>query len=126
MCSPALAARQRDFSTPHQHKNICLLIADRKGISFVRFARYLAEKDIVMDNILELSSIEAIKRSAMSNLGVTILPRFAAEHELEAGLLEEIDTHMQNKTITAVYAYHKNKWISSAMERLISLLKENI
>mgnify|MGYP000849835725 CR=1 FL=1 len=126
VCSPAVPMQDRDFISSHQRKKLCLLTDDCKSIFFVMFAQYLSAKDIVMDNIVELNSIEAIKRSVASNLGVAVLPRFTVAAELEAGVLQEMTTAMPVTKITAVFAHHKNKWVSPAMERFIALLRDNI
>lgn len=122
ICCPAF--QKRDFTSAHQRKEVCLLTDDKNSIFFSKFTRYLAERDIVMENLIELGSIEAIKRSVASNVGVAILPKFAVGEELRAGLLDEIETGMEYCKITAIYAYHKNKWFSPAMECFLSLMKE--
>jgi DNA-binding transcriptional LysR family regulator len=73
-----------------------------------------------------LGSVEAIKRSVVSNLGVAYLPRFVVEDELANGTLKELETGISDKKITAICSYHKNKWITPAMELFIRLLKENL
>ena len=87
---------------------------------------YLVEKDIVVDRMMEVGGIEAIKRSVASNLGVAILPRYVVEDELENGMLQEIPTGITGEKITAICVYHKNKWISPAMELFLHLLKEKL
>lgn len=75
---------------------------------------------------MEVGSIEAIKRSVISNLGVAFLPRFVAESELKQGRLQELKTGLDGKKITAVCVYHKNKWITPAMELFMRLSKKLI
>ncbi len=123
ICSPALQREDRDFITPHKRKALCLLTDDKNSIFFTVFSEYLHDKGIIMGNILELGSIEAIKRSVSSNLGVAFLPRFTVEQEITSGILDELVTEIRDPRITAVYSYHKNKWISPAMERFIYLMK---
>lgn len=38
---------------------------------------------------------------------------------------KELELENPNNIMTPIYAYHKNKWISPAMELFIKLLKEN-
>ena len=73
---------------------------------------------------MELGSIESIKRSVISNLGVAYLPRYVVADEIESKSLKILDVKIPNNTITAILAYHKNKWISPAMELFLKLLKD--
>ena len=75
---------------------------------------------------MEIESIEAAKRSVASNLGVAFLPRYSVEKELEQGELIELPLEPSAKNITAVCSYHKNKWITPAMDLFIRLLNEKI
>lgn len=124
ICSPKFKEDNNDFITPHQRKEICLLTDDKDSIFFSMFLRYLFDKDIVINNILELNSIEAIKQSVISNLGIAFLPHFTVEKELNSGVLEEINTEIKNKKITAILAYHKNKQMSPPMKLFTSLLMD--
>ncbi|MMZ66645.1 hypothetical protein D1872_291560 [compost metagenome] len=62
----------------------------------------------------------------MSNLGVAYLPQFTVEEELKNNSLIKFQTELDTQKITAIYAYNKNKWISSSMELFIRLMKELI
>jgi len=124
--APSLSNESVDFLSENQHKNIGLIISDPISIYQQLFDSYLKSKNIILDNVIELWSIEAIKKSVISNLGVAFLPRFAVEEELSEGKLKEIDTGLGKEKINIICAYHKKKWISSAMELFIRLLKENI
>ena len=72
---------------------------------------------------MELWSIESVKRSVMSNLGVAYMPRFTVEDELAAGTLIELETDIENSTFTAIYAYNQNKWQSPAMQLFLDILE---
>lgn len=75
---------------------------------------------------MDLGSIEAIKRCVASHLGISFLPRYVVEGELEKGTLQEAATDLSDCKISAVCTYHKNKWITSAMELFIRLAQEAI
>ncbi len=125
IASPDLDASYCDFVMAHQRKPICLITNDPDSIFQIMFDNYLKEQDIVLDGVLELWSIEAIKRSVVSNLGIAYLPKYVVKDELENGSLQELKTDLSTKTISAICTYHKNKWISPAMELFIRLLNEN-
>lgn len=114
-----------DFCTPNQIKPLCLITNDKRSIFHKIFDNYLKEKNIIIDETMELGSIESIKRSVISNLGVAYLPRYVVADEIESKSLKILDVKIPNNTITAILAYHKNKWISPAMELFLKLLKDN-
>ena len=126
VASSELDGALSDFATPGQRKPLCLILNDGNSIFQEKFRVYLRERDIVPDGIMELGSVEAVKRSVASDLGVACLPRFTVEEELAAGALKEIELDMTDKTITAVCSCHKNKWVSPAMELFMRLLRENL
>ena len=123
--SSALEEMYCDFISEKQHKPLCLITNDRESIFQKLIDNYLEEKEIIMDRIMDLGSIEAIKQSVISNLGIAYLPRYVVENELKNGLLKELKTDLTDKKITAICIYHKNKLISPSLELFIKLLKEN-
>ena len=85
------------------------------------FEQYLREKNIILDHTIELRSIPTIKNLVKNNVGISYLPTFTGEEELGTGELEAIHTDIGDKTITAVCAHHKNKWLSPLMQLFIDL-----
>lgn len=124
--SPEFSSELSDFSTPHQRKKLCQIRNEGEAVFQQVFDRYLQSKDIVLEQKMELGSIEAIKRSVMSNLGVAFLPRFTVIEELNRGMLQEVRADYSESRITALCAYHKNKWVSPAMKLFIQLTKESL
>lgn len=124
VCCPSF--QERDFISEHQRKKVCLLTDSKNSIFLSMFLNYLSEQDIIIESVLELGSIEAIKRSVMSNVGIAILPQFTVISEIKNKTLEVINTKMKNPQITAICAYHKNKWLNPSMKRFISLMKETV
>lgn len=124
VCSPEL--RERDFITKHRRKDVSLITAERDNVYYIMCSRYLSERDIVLNGVLELGSVEAIKRSVASNIGIAALPRFTVEDELAKGELHEIETKMRDRRVSVLCAFHKNKWMSPAMERFILLMKDTL
>lgn len=123
--SPELDPSERDFVTPGQDKKVCLITNDRNSIFQGLFDAYIKERRIGMNARLELGSIEADKQSVADNLGVAVLPAFAAKKEIDAGRVVCLETALAVDSITEVCTYHKNKWITPAMELFIRLLKGN-
>ena len=113
-----------DFITKGQRKDICLLTMDKNSLYHRQFEEYLRKSDITLNGEMELVSTEAIKRSVAGNLGVAYLPRFTVDEELRCGLIRELPVSIENNRITTVCTYHKNKWVTPAIDLFISLLRE--
>ncbi len=121
VASPELKKQYPDFITPDQHIPIPFIINEPNCIFRQIFEKYLREKSILLDHTIELWSIPTIKNLVCNNVGVSFLPRFAVQEELDSGELVEIQTEIANATISAVCAHHKNKWVSPLMQLFIDL-----
>lgn len=122
VAAPELDEKEADFVTPQQRKTVVHIQNDPQALYLKVLNAYLKQKQIVLETGLEVWSIEAVKRSVMSNLGVAFLPRFTVEAELAQGLLKECPMELADETITAICAYSKNKWKSPAMELFLQIL----
>lgn len=123
--SPELDMKEQDFITKGQEKGSCLLTMDRNSLYHKLFYDYLRLSDISLNGEMELGSTEAVKRSVMGNIGVSYLPRFTVAKELEQGILKELSTSIVNGQIGVVCSYHKNKWVTPAMDLFVRLLCDN-
>ncbi|MDR1159260.1 MAG: LysR family transcriptional regulator [Syntrophomonadaceae bacterium] len=123
VASPDFPEQYEDFITENQRKPVNII-----GNEIFRhiLAKYLKNKNIVLDSTIELWSIEAIKKSVASNLGVALVPCFSVEEDIRRGLLKEIKTELGKTTVTALCTYHKNKWINPAMNLFMQLLKSEM
>ena len=75
-------------------------IRDFSGIPFIftghgccyrgMFEREMTEHSVFPHIVLETSSIQVIKESAMSGLGLCVLPEFTVKEEMESGRLVKI------------------------------------
>lgn len=92
----------------------------------VIFCEYLKEKKMFPKDMIELGSIEAVKRSVINNLGIAYMPRHTIKKELKLKELRELPSDISGKVVTVICAYHKNKWLSPAIELFIQLAKEEL
>lgn len=122
--SAAIEEKDKDFVSPNQKKSVCHIQNDPNALYLKIFYQYLRQKNIVLETELEVWSIEAIKRSVISNLGVAFLPYFTVENELLQGLLKEIQTNIEHAEMTAICAYSKGRWQSPAMKLFLQLIDE--
>ncbi|MBL4933515.1 LysR family transcriptional regulator [Clostridium paridis] len=125
VCSPLFEKDAVDFCKSNQKISTSLVINETNCIYRRMLERYFRENNIFLDNTIELWSIETIKKSVASNLGISYLPRFVVEEELENNKLNELKIGCSDAKITAIYSYHKNKWISPAMSLFMQLVRED-
>lgn len=125
VASPSLNDEERDFISSNQKKSVCHIQNDPNALYLKIFNQYLKKKNITLGTELELWSIESIKQSVMSNLGLAYLPRFTVEAELTQGLIHEIEMDQMEGELTAVYAYSKNKWQNPAMSLFLHILDDS-
>jgi len=125
ICSTSVDRKGIDLCKNNQLLETSLITNETECIYRKILEEHLKRYSIGFRDTIELGSIEAIKRCVESDLGITYLPRFTAEFELQCGKLKEIKTPCLDAGITAVCAYHKNKWISPAMTLFTKIVKED-
>ncbi|MCT8977016.1 LysR family transcriptional regulator [Clostridium sp. CX1] len=125
VCSPLLEQDKLDFSKPNQKINTSLIINENESIYRRILENYFCDNNILLHSTIELWSIEAIKKCVASNLGISFLPRFTVEEELNNGKLKELRVGCSDSKITAICAYHRNKWVSPAMSLFMQLVRKS-
>ena len=99
-----------------------LLCRERNSGAFCAFQSAVSQLGYPIEPAWESSSQEALLEAAYLGLGVTILPEKLAKKEVSKNQLAQIhisDFSFQN---TVCLAYHKSKFISSAMQHFINLV----
>lgn len=124
IASPQAGEDACDFVTQGQRKKACLLTVDKSSIYHRILDDYLRKSDIVLSGEVEINSVEAVKRSVASNLGIAFLPSFAVEEEVRRGEVKQLRTNLECSEITSVCIYHKNKWVTPAMSLFFRVLKK--
>lgn len=125
MVSPSFPLEARDFDSKNQIKNCSIINNDPNGVYQAYFKEYLKKKNLqITGQTIELWSIEAIKKSVMSNLGIACLPHFVVAEELKEGKIDEISMKGFDRQVTMISAHHTNKWISPAMALFLKLLEQ--
>lgn len=124
VASPANRRRFPDFDSPDRKLPLPLVINEADCVYRRMLEQYLCRQSILLDYTVELWSIPTIKNLVKNDMGVSILPKFAVQEELDRGELEEIPIHMPSMQITAVCAHHKNKWVSPLMQLFLDLCRD--
>lgn len=121
VASPEVQRSFSDFTTPDQRLSVPFIINETNCVFRQIFERYLRERSIVLDHTIELWSIPTIKNLVKSDVGVSFLPRFTVQEELDRGELVEIPTAIPDTAISAVCGHHKNKWLSPLLQLFLDL-----
>lgn len=119
--SPLLSDTERDFSTPNQTKAFGFIDIEIDGLYRHSLDKMLSERNIALSNDMVLGSIAAIVQCTKMRLGVSVLPAFTVERELEDGQLLKIDGSLTPDNISVVYSYHHHKRLSPAMRYFLEL-----
>lgn len=106
-------------------KHISVVTSDANGVYQRMFEKYLRKNQIVMDDVMNVGSVEAVKACVSTDVGVAALPRFAVAGDLKVGRLAEIESDFSKSTVSAVCTYHRNKHITPAMALFIRVIKEH-
>jgi DNA-binding transcriptional LysR family regulator len=86
--------------------------------------RVFAMQNIRPGNITEFSSVEALKQCVAANMGIGLLPEIVVACELRQGQLKTLTWKGPSLDIGTHILWHKDKWISPAMEAFTQILKK--
>lgn len=93
----------------HSRQPIPLITNDKNGIYQRIMDRWLSQRKIVLENVIELGNTETVKSCVAGDLGIALLPRFAVEPQLADGTLRTVESDFSRESVTAVCSHHKNK-----------------
>ncbi|WP_371362122.1 HTH-type transcriptional regulator GltR [Sporomusa rhizae] len=121
------------FGSPHHRLAACgkvsvsdlsdeTLILGEADCSYRRLLELSMSKEgIRPKSILEIDSVEIIRQLVAGNLGITVLPRVTVRNFLEKNELIELEWQGPPFNLKTQLLYHKDKWISPALEAFLEL-----
>lgn len=112
-----------DLQQDGQHIDSGFISNGAKCLFRHSFENIIQERNISIDNMIELSSINTIKNCVESNIGISYLPRFTVEKELQEGSLQELPFTETPQMITPLCGYHAGKCLTPAMEVFIDCMR---
>ena len=115
---------EKGYVEPSDLREQSVILAE-PGCSYrIILESILSASNVYLETVLEIGSVVAMTQCAISGLGVTFLPKSAVEKELEIGQL--VDLHWSGEDFGTVIqlAYHKDKWLSSALRAFLTVTKE--
>lgn len=123
---PELDEEEMDFVSENQTKKVSMINYYSDSIFQERIEAYLKRKNIVISTMMELWSVEAIKKNVMNRLGIAYLPKDSVQEELQKGTLKMLKTDIDERSVDVVCEFHKNKWVSPQMRRFLDLMLEDL
>ena len=112
-----------DLQKRDQHIDLGFISNGPKCLFRQTFESIIQERNISIDNMIELSSINTIKNCVESNIGISYLPRFTVEKELQEGSLQELAFTDAPHMIKPLCGYHAGKCVTPAMEVFIDCMR---
>lgn len=85
----------------------------------------LTSEKIQLAAVIEMNSIEAIKRSVMQGIGFTLIPEIAVRQAIKKGDLTALPWDEELETGICMI-WHKDKWFSPALKALMDIFRENL
>jgi DNA-binding transcriptional LysR family regulator len=91
-----------------------------------RLEQALATTHVRPKAIMEFTSVETIKQCAALGMGIACLPTIVAGAEIATGKLASLRWSGNDLTMRTLAVWHKDKWLSPAMEAFLSLLRKRL
>lgn len=102
-----------------------LLLLEKSSHSRVLLEQMLAKTGVMPERVLELGSVEVIKRFAALKLGVSIIPAYTVETEMKAGQLYAIRLPwLPTRSVGVVQ--RRGRFLSPAGQMFLKLLKNHV
>lgn len=76
--------------------------------------------------VMEFTSVEAIKQCAALGMGIACLPKIVVDQELSSKKLVALPWAGFELTMKTLVVWHKDKWLSPAMEAFLSLIRVHL
>jgi DNA-binding transcriptional LysR family regulator len=83
----------------------------------------LAALNLRAQHITEFSSVEAIKQCVTAGLGIGLLPGVVIDCEIRKKQFVLLNWHSGKMTIGIHVLWHRERWVSAAMQAFIDVLK---
>ncbi|MGJ9384394.1 LysR family transcriptional regulator [Salipaludibacillus sp. CF4.18] len=124
--SPSHPWAKNEFITKSNLEQETILLPQSTSAMKNFLENNLKLNDITINNVIELSNIEAIKKGVISNLGFSIIPKLAIETELQQGILNTVELSEVNIKRKICYVQHKNKKLSTTEKVFLDLVLHDL
>lgn len=125
ICHPDHPLRERETVTLEMVAGYPLLLLERSSHSRLLLEQLMARAGVLPAMVMELGSLEVIKRMVSINMGVSIIPGYAAEAEIKAGVLHAIRLPWLSTRAVGVIQRRRGL-LSPAGQMFLTLLKNHV
>jgi len=128
VCSPSHPLAKQKELTLADLVDEPFILTEKECSYRIDFTNILLSLGFSPNVILEIGSTEIIKKFVEANLGLSVLPRYTVEKELESHELLPLTVTDFHIRMYGQLFYHKNKWLSPVLKCFIELattLNEN-
>jgi DNA-binding transcriptional LysR family regulator len=98
----------------------------KNSYTFQLIANYFGQEDMVLNTVIQLGSMEAIKELVKLGLGVSILAPWIAQEELQDSSLVQLPLGRRKLKRSWGIAFRRQKRLSMVEETFLNLCKEKI
>ena len=101
------------------------LFLTEKGISY-RYAmeQKMAEQGFTLHPFLEIGNTDVITQFVLQNKGISFLPNYVVSPYIQNGILVKLDTECPEITMWSQLVYHRNKYMTPQMEKMIAIMTQ--
>ncbi|SRR6266568_337880 len=116
----------RTFVEADDLREQAFLLTDAGCAYRTKLEQAIGETHVRPKTVMEFSSVETIKQCAALGMGIACLPTIVAETEIATGKLAALRWSGPDLTMRTLVAWHKDKWLSPAMEAFLILLRKSL
>lgn len=96
------------------------------GCSYKRAVEhFFSSRSVVLAHTMELSSMEAIRRCVLSDLGISLVPRMWVGRDLKEGILRELAAPPLGEVFRIQLIWRRNRRLSPAAREFVRLAMED-
>ena len=101
------------------------MILTEEGMSYRNLLEeHLSKEHLRLNPFLEIGDTSLIRRFVSDNIGISFLPDYVTEQDVQAGKLCRLDVENLEIDVWIQLLYHKDKWCSPEMKCLIDFLSD--
>jgi DNA-binding transcriptional LysR family regulator len=124
LSSPSHPLAQKERVQPQDLRRETLILTEKSCGYRKLFDAMLARYGIEPESLIETGNVQAIKQLVMSGLGIAFLPLAAIAEECVQQQTSVLPWDGPDFPMLTQVIYHKNKWISAALNAWIELVRE--
>jgi DNA-binding transcriptional LysR family regulator len=125
ICAPEHPLHARSSVTLQELGEYPLLLLDQSSRSRNALDQVLADAGVIPKSVMELGSIEVIKRYVEIDLGISIVPDFTVKAEVQSGRLCTVPVdHLPDSLVGVIQRC--NGYLSPAAQTFLGLLEQHV